>query len=175
MFERFQSFTKVLMEAGMKKYLVIRLAIVALLSAAAVQAHEGENSVPVARDGVYGLAPAAGPQPTALHVAVQKKMVDTTTQISGTVTEVCPAKGCWMMLADGDQQIRVTFKDYGFFVPSSLKGKTVVLQGVLQQVIVPEADRKHYAEDAGASEEELAQITGDATEYSFEATGVKAP
>ncbi len=159
----------------MKKRIVGCLAIVMLLTTAVGYAHEGENSVPMAPDGVYGLAPTPGQQPTALQRAVAQRMVDTTTLVTATVTDVCPAKGCWMMVTDGDQQIRVTFKDYGFFVPSSLKGKSVVLQGVLQQVIVPEADRKHYAEDAGATDEELAQITGDATEYSFEATGVKAP
>lgn len=159
----------------MKRIKHLMLVFVAMMATVTVQSHEGENSVPLAPDGVYGMAPAAGVAPTALRRAVEDRMIDTTTIVTATVTDVCPAKGCWMMVTDGDQQIRVTFKDYGFFVPSSLKGKTIVLQGVLQQVVVPEADRKHYAEDAGASDEEIAEITGDATEYSFEATGVKAP
>ena len=38
-------------------------------------------------------------------------------KIEGQVTEVCQAKGCWMILVDGETYARVTFENYGFFVP----------------------------------------------------------
>jgi hypothetical protein len=78
-----------------------------------------------------------------------------------------------MILKDGATEVRVTFKDYGFFVPSALKGRTVVIQGVLTEEVTSEKDRKHYLEDAGASQAEIDAIKGDKRELAFEATGVE--
>jgi hypothetical protein len=93
-------------------------------------------------------------------------------RVTGTVTEVCKVKGCWMMLRDASSLVRVTFKDYGFFMPMDLVGKTVALEGVLSVETLTEAEARHYAEDAGKSKKEIAKIVGDKNEYSFEATGV---
>ena len=49
--------------------------------------------------------------------------------IEGTIGDVCQAKGCWMTVRDQDQEVRVEFKDYGFFVPYSAGGKPVRLEG----------------------------------------------
>ncbi|MCR9205677.1 MAG: DUF4920 domain-containing protein, partial [Halobacteriovoraceae bacterium] len=45
------------------------------------------------------------------------------------VEKVCEAKGCWMTLQGTDKTFRVKFKDYSFFVPMSLIGKKVWVQG----------------------------------------------
>ena len=37
--------------------------------------------------------------------------------VEGTITDVCAKKGCWMKVVDGDDEIFVKFRDYGFFVP----------------------------------------------------------
>jgi hypothetical protein len=67
---------------------------------------------------------------------------------TGTVAEVCQAKGCWMTVRDGDRDLRVEFKDYGFFVPWDSEGKRVRLQGVLQQRALSESEREHYAAES---------------------------
>ena len=43
---------------------------------------------------------------------------DRTVTVEGTVNRVCQMKGCWMELvpSGADRGIRVTFKDYAFFV-----------------------------------------------------------
>jgi hypothetical protein len=43
-----------------------------------------------------------------------------TGKVSGQIKEVCTNKGCWfaMELPNGSS-MRVTFKDYGFFIPTS--------------------------------------------------------
>ena len=38
--------------------------------------------------------------------------------VEAKIASVCKKKGCWMMLAAGDQQVRVRFKDYGFLCHS---------------------------------------------------------
>ena len=66
----------------------------------------------------------------------------------------------------------VRFKDYGFFVPKDAAGKKVVMNGAAFLEEMSVEDQKHYAEDEGASEEELAQITAPKRTLRFEADGV---
>ncbi|WP_240731383.1 DUF4920 domain-containing protein [Hymenobacter radiodurans] len=94
-------------------------------------------------------------------------------KLVGKATEVCQAKGCWMTIAIADgKQMRVRFKDYGFFVPKDISGKTVVINGWAHREIVPVNDLRHYATDAGKSEKEVAAITKPEQQLNFEADGV---
>ena len=77
-------------------------------------------------------------------------------------------------LEDG-QKARITFKDYAFFVPTDLEGKEVLVSGQATISEVDEATRKHFAEDAGLSEEEIKKITGSTKTYSMVADGVIFP
>lgn len=96
-------------------------------------------------------------------------------QVEGTVSEVCQAKGCWMTIISADaskETMMVKFKDYGFFMPKDISGKTVIMQGKAFKEVTPVDELRHYAEDAGKSEEEIAAITEPKTELKFEANGV---
>ena len=91
-------------------------------------------------------------------------------------TGVCKKKGCWMTLdMPESQDIKVTFKDYGFFVPKDLDNQKVIVKGkgFLKEVSVDE--QKHYAKDAGQTEKEIAAIESPKKEYRFIATGVAIP
>ena len=94
-------------------------------------------------------------------------------KMTAKVDEVCQMKGCWMTLnlEDGNQ-VRVTFKDYGFFVPKDIAGKEVIVNGKAFVEETSVKDQKHFAEDAGKSPEEIAAITAPKLTYSFEADGV---
>jgi hypothetical protein len=95
------------------------------------------------------------------------------TKVEGKVLNVCQAKGCWMTLEKSDgSKMRVTFKDYAFFVPKDISGKTVVVQGKAYINTTSVEELKHYAEDAGKSKEEIAKITAPEKELAFEAEGV---
>ncbi len=95
------------------------------------------------------------------------------TKVTGTVESVCQAKGCWMKVKmDNGETMRVTFKDYGFFVPKDITGKTVVVEGVAEKKTTPVSELRHYAEDAGKSKAEIAQITEPKNELAFVADGV---
>ena len=96
-------------------------------------------------------------------------------KVTGTVHEVCQKKGCWMTLVSdqpGKPEMRVTFKDYAFFMPKDLSGKRVVVDGFAYVETTPVDVLRHYAEDAGKTKEEIAQITEPKRELSFEAAGV---
>lgn len=47
----------------------------------------------------------------------------------GTMTRVCQHRGCNFFLDDGEQQVRVRFKDYEFFIPTNTDGKKAVVRG----------------------------------------------
>ena len=95
-------------------------------------------------------------------------------KFNANIKEVCSKKGCWMTLPAGndDETIMVRFKDYGFFMPLDAAGKEVIVAGKAFVNEVSVADLKHYAEDAGKSSEEIANITVSAMEFAFEANGV---
>jgi len=96
-----------------------------------------------------------------------------TTSFTASVNSVCVKKGCWMRLKlDDDKESFVRFKDYGFFVPKDIKGQEATVHGKLFVNETSVEDLKHYAMDAGKSEEEIAAITEPKVEYSFLADGV---
>ena len=95
-----------------------------------------------------------------------------TSKVKGKIIEVCSKKGCWMTLDMGDEnQVMVKFKDYGFFMPLNAEGD-VVMTGKAFVSETPVEELRHYAEDAGKTEEEIAMITDPKFEYGFEADGV---
>ena len=97
-------------------------------------------------------------------------------KIEGEVESVCQAAGCWMKIKTADgQTMRVTFKDYGFFVPKDIAGKKVIFEGIPAVKSTSVAELQHYAEDAGKSKEEIAKITAPKTELTFVANGVLVP
>ncbi|MFM8432028.1 MAG: DUF4920 domain-containing protein [Bacteroidota bacterium] len=94
-------------------------------------------------------------------------------KVEGTVNSVCQKKGCWMKMDMGNgETMMVHFKDYGFFVPKDCSGKKLVMEGIAFIDVTPVAQLRHYAEDAGKSKDEIAAITEDEKELTFEASGV---
>ncbi|OEK06568.1 DUF4920 domain-containing protein [Roseivirga misakiensis] len=95
-------------------------------------------------------------------------------KVKGEITATCAMKGCWMnlVLADGEE-MRVTFKDYGFFVPKEgMEGNEALIDGMVTRTVTDVETLKHYAKDAGKSEEVIAAITEDKEELAFVANGV---
>jgi hypothetical protein len=92
--------------------------------------------------------------------------------VEGVIAASCTRKGCWMQLApaEGGEGVRVTFKDYGFFIPLDAKGMKARAEGVAVVKKLTKADADHL-------EEEGARIKrnedGSALEVSFVANGVE--
>ena len=94
-------------------------------------------------------------------------------KLEGTVTATCAKKGCWMDVASGEDTVFVRFLDYGFFVPTEgAEGKRTVVQGEAFYDTLTVPMLKHYAEDAGKSQEEIDDITAPELRLAFTATGV---
>lgn len=119
----------------------------------------------------YGAA-IKGSNPISLKAAIEqldgKPRADVL--IESKVDAVCVVKGCWMALIDSAGEARVTFKDYGFFVPSSIIGKTVIVEGTLEKTVMSLAETRHYVKDAGG---DPSAVTTPRTEYRIVASGVQ--
>lgn len=70
-------------------------------------------------------------------------------RVTTRVAKVCQKKGCFFVATEGAASARVTFADYGFFVPTDSAGKQVTLVGKRDRVELSPERAAHYAEDLG--------------------------
>lgn len=138
---------------------------------------ETEDAIAVAEEstgGYYGAEITGEGAVTAGDFLAQMEGEDTLqVKIIGTITDVCQKKGCWMNIDLGDEQeMKVRFKDYGFFVPKDAAGKTAIFEGFAYMDTLSVATLMHYAEEAGKALEEIEAITEPETAIAFEAFGV---
>ena len=89
------------------------------------------------------------PTPLAEIVGDPVRFAGETLLIHGQVSEVCQKKGCWTVIRDGEEHVRVRFEDYGFFLPKDCVGAKAYAQG------------------------SVSAATATAGEVSFTATGVR--
>ncbi|MBT3980319.1 MAG: DUF4920 domain-containing protein [Bacteriovoracaceae bacterium] len=119
----------------------------------------------------YGKAIQGKSSHTLNHIVSNfEKFKSTPCTFKAVVTKVCQKKGCWMGLKSSQGNIRVVFDNYGFFVPVSLIGKKVIVQGKISKKILTLAQSKHFAKDEGLDPK---TIKSPRTEYHVVATGVR--
>ena len=124
----------------------------------------------------YGQPIIAGESATLSAVLQSAEQYrDKTVIMEGLVRRACSRKGCWMELAASSDKAspgcRVTFKDYGFFVPTDSAGARAKVQGALsihkvepQWVSHMEEEGAHFASK---------NPDGSANEVRLVATGVE--
>ena len=93
-------------------------------------------------------------------------------QVDTRIARVCQKKGCFFIAQDGKSAVRVSFKDYGFFIPTDAGGKRVRLAGVLQRQSVTAGEARHMNDDLGASESET---LASGPTFAIVATAVRVP
>ena len=161
--------------------LIATLTILAGCQSPQAEAENAAKITSVPDSATLNKTTAYGQAITAVDAAKPAEQVPTMLQnkdsiyltLKGTALTSCTKKGCWMTVDIGKgDQMRVTFKDYGFFVPKDLNGEQVVLEGSLQRKVSSVEEQRHYAEDAGKSAREVEAIQQADTTYAFEAVGV---
>ena len=114
-----------------------------------------------------------GAIPASSITSKMKGLDSLSVKITGTITSVCQKKGCWLMVDIGEgKMMRVRFKDYAFFVPKNISGKTVVLDGYAYSSTTSVAQLRHYAQDAGMGKDEIEKITEPEVNLNYEARSV---
>jgi hypothetical protein len=95
--------------------------------------------------------------------------------LRGRISDVCQKKGCWTVLSSGDANVRVRFKDYGFFLPKDCSGQTAYIEGVVQIATLSESEARHYSSESSSesSRESRGTIHGPQRETGIVATGVR--
>ncbi len=76
-----------------------------------------------------------------------KHHLNQTVQTNGQVAKLCTEKGCWLTLKNGEATIRVTFKNYGFFVPQEILNQYVALEGQIVEKTVNEKTVMQFVAD----------------------------
>ena len=99
------------------------------------------------------------------------KYQDQEVLLATRIAKVCQKKGCFFVAHDGAATARVSFKDYGFFIPTDSGGKDVVLVGTFSRKSVSKEEAEHYAKDLG----ETSDSSPERFQYSIVASAVKIP
>ena len=122
---------------------------------------------------VFGstLPDAGTPLSLADLVKDNEKYLDQEVLVETRIAKVCQKKGCFFVATEGASTARVTFKDYGFFIPTDSGGKNVVLLGTFSRKSLSKEQAEHYAADLG----EKVASAPEKFEYSIVASAVKIP
>ena len=124
---------------------------------------------------VYGIYTDNGLVPVNVN-EIEAKFIENKYegQVKGKVVEVCKAMGCWAKLEKADgTTVMIKVKDHEFAMPLDIVGKTIVADGVAEVKETSVSMLKHYAEDAGKSDEEIKKITKPQKEVIMTIKGVK--
>jgi len=70
-----------------------------------------------------------------------------TFQVEARIAKVCQKKGCFFIAQQEQHILRVSFRDYGFFIPTDSSGKKVTLAGELIQKEVSPKQAAHFKAD----------------------------
>ena len=138
----------------------MRLPAAILLSAVAFVASAGGPAS-------YGEAFEDGPAvPVSEALARFDELAGEPTRFSGRITGVCQKMGCWMMLEDDGQAVRVKFGDHAFFLPKDQTGSAVVHVVLERKELTPE-QVQHFAGDSPTG------LAPEPVEYRIIADGVR--
>ncbi|HXG65114.1 MAG TPA: DUF4920 domain-containing protein [Blastocatellia bacterium] len=139
--------------------MIVTMALLAVAPAFAADRHFGE--------------PFTDAKVVALAEAMENvdKYAGKAIKVEGKIEDVCQAKGCWLVVTDGERQMRVSFKGYSFFVPKDSAGKKVILEGVVEKKTISEDHARHIAEES-KNKVDPATIKGPQQIIRMVATGV---
>lgn len=98
-------------------------------------------------------------------------------KVTGKVESVCAKKGCWFVIA-GDKledRVRITFRDYKFFMPKNAAGMSATIEGELKVSEVDVETAQHLEDErVMGSNEPAKKITAPVQEVAISAVGIVA-
>ncbi|WP_457132843.1 DUF4920 domain-containing protein [Mucilaginibacter sp. UYNi724] len=122
---------------------------------------------------VFGTKPNhIAPVPANNIEAFMGKKIRQTTALTGTLIRVTKEKGGWFeMDAGGGKIIAAHFKDYDITLPTQLKGRGVIIQGVAQRILTAD-DMQHFAGDTVIGSKQHREKINPKTRITFEVSGL---
>ncbi len=148
---------------------LIAVPFVALLVTQSLAAQSPTDSAVVKRGAPVSVGPAI---PVTQLVASARNYTERAVIVEGLITRECTEKGCWMQVAPSADAngMRVTFKDYGFFIPQSMVGRRARMEGMTKVTTHSKAAADHLI---GEGAQLQRNADGTATEVQFVANGVE--
>jgi len=145
-------------------------------SRSATVAASAASAAPATAAKAFGAPISPGPQLALADVlSSPERFRDQAVTVEGQVRSACTRRGCWMELAEGSDPklpgCRVTFKDYGFFVPTDSAGAHAKVQGTLGVNTLPPERVAHLESEGGQFPRKNAD--GSVDELRLVATGVE--
>jgi hypothetical protein len=133
-------------------------------------------SPPAAPHKTFGAPLGQSPRAKLADVlAAPDRFADKTVTVEGNVRSACSKKGCWMELAQAADAAapgcRVTFKDYGFFVPTDSAGAQARVEAKVETKLVKPSMVTHLEEEGAKFAQK--EPDGSAREVRLVATGVE--
>ncbi|MEO0558902.1 MAG: DUF4920 domain-containing protein [Bacteroidota bacterium] len=129
---------------------------------------------------LVGEALPAGDALTADALVAQAEDLNgETVLVEGEIEKVCQMAGCWLtFLTEDNQSVRVAVPrdeddNYMFTFPTNASGRMARVAGTFTMEEESVETLRHYAEDEGASEEEVAAITEPRLTLALEASGAE--
>ena len=97
-----------------------------------------------------------------------------TLTIKAPLSAVCQNAGCWVQVAKPDGKLlMVRFKNHFTIPPTTPLGTESYIHGIAYWDTVSVKMLRHYAEDAGKSQEDINKITQPEFKLNFEGDGIK--
>ena len=135
---------------------------------------EATSSKPVQRFG-EPISMAGATTAVADVLASPERFQGRQVLVEGYVRRACSRRGCWMELAGGSdpslEGCRVTFKDYGFFVPTDSAGSSARVAAALEVATLNPATVEHMEREGAKIAHKSAD--GSAREVRLVASGVE--
>lgn len=104
--------------------------------------------------------------------AFMGKKTRISTTITGKVLQVDKTQGGWFELdAGGGKIIKVHFRDYKVTIPTALKGKQVMIEGIAQKQFIAD-DMQHFAGDTVKGKKQHYVNVDPKRRLTFEASGL---
>ena len=105
-------------------------------------------------------------------IAAPEALLGQSVIVEGKVDKVCQVKGCWLeLMPSGESRgVRVTFENYGFFVPKDSMGWSARLEGEFVRERLSKRDVDHLVGEGATVQK---RPDGTAVQISFVARGVE--
>jgi hypothetical protein len=110
--------------------------------------------------------------PAATLLADPKSYVGQNLVVSGRVADVCTKAGCWMVIAEGEETMRIRMKDHAFAVAKDGAGSDCRVQGEVVEIQVDPATVAHF-ESESRKPEMMPEKPGKSVVYEMVAAGVE--
>ena len=131
------------------------------------------QNTPLPHGMVYGTKPdTTTMMPASKIEAFMGNRTRSSATLMGKVLKVTKSKGGWFTLDAGDGKvIKAHFKNYAINLPTAIRGKTVIIEGIATKQFVAD-DMQHFAGDTVIKKKKIRVKANPKKPLSFEVKGL---